>query len=288
MSVPVRARIVASLATVCRALAVGSARSEPQEGLGGEAPLVREFGALVTPQLRPPSDVALGYASALDGTAIDPAEPRFVVQVDRSPNVQALLLWWGKRGAWRLVGAAPVSTGLPGRFDHFATPLGVFEHTPRNPDFRAEGTKNSLGIRGYGKAGMRIYDFGWVLAEKGWGDHRQMEMRLQMHATDPDRLERRLGTAQSKGCIRIPASLNDFLDRFGVLDEAYELELTTGKRAWVLRKDRTPTPWSGRILVVMDSLAPSRPPWAFVRAAAPVRVDPGRTTAEATRQDGAC
>jgi len=50
--------------------------------------------------------------------------------------------------AWRLVGAAPVSTGLPGRFEHFTTPLGVFEHSLANPDFRAEGTKNQFGIRG--------------------------------------------------------------------------------------------------------------------------------------------
>lgn len=47
-------------------------------------------------------------------------------------------------------------------------------------------------------------------------------MRLQMHATDPDLLERRLGSAQSKGCIRIPASLNRLIDCYGVLDAEYK------------------------------------------------------------------
>src|SRR5664280_1193720 len=64
------------------------------------------------------------------------------------------------------------------------------------------------------------------------GDHAVIQARLQMHATDPDQLERRLGTAQSKGCIRIPASLNIFLDRFSVLDQDYEQGLDDGRRLW--------------------------------------------------------
>ena len=62
-----------------------------------------------------------------------------------------------------------------------------------------------------------------------------------MHATDPDRLEQLLGTAQSKGCIRIPASLNEFIDRHGALDEDYQEKTDEGRRFWVLRGDRTPT-----------------------------------------------
>ena len=103
-----------------------------------------------------------------------------------------------------------------------AITLGVFAHSLDNPDFRAEGTLNSNGIRGYGAKGMRVFDFGWQRVPKGWGDGAVSEMRLQMHATDPDLLERRLGSAQSKGCIRIPATLNRFLDRHGVLDADYE------------------------------------------------------------------
>ena len=230
-------------------------------------PLASEFEQAVVPQLLPPQDVVVSYATLLQG-ALDSAgvrieRPQFVALVDRSPKVQAVLLLWGSASTvWRLVGAAPVSTGLPGRYEHFATPLGVFEHSVNNPDYRAEGTKNRFGIRGYGRKGTRVYDFGWARAAKGWGNGAISVMRLQMHATDPDRLEQRLGTAQSKGCIRIPASLNEFIDRHGVLDEDYQEKIDEGRRLWVLRGDRTPTPWSGRYLVVVDSMSSERPEWS--------------------------
>ena len=235
-------------------------------------PLAFEFVQAVTLQLRPPHDVVASYATQLQG-ALDSAgvrieRPQFVALVDRSPKVQALLLLWGGAGTvWRLVGAAPVSTGLPGRYEHFATPLGVFDHSVNNPDYRAEGTKNEFGIRGYGRKGTRVYDFGWVSAPKGWGNGAMSVMRLQMHATDPDHLEQRLGTAQSKGCIRIPASLNKFIDHHGVLDEDYQKEIDDGRRLWVLRGDRVPTPWSGRYLVVVDSMSSERPGWSAQPAA---------------------
>ena len=110
--------------------------------------------------------------------------------------------------------------------------------------------------------GSRIYDFGWVDAPKGWGDGATSVMRLQMHATDPDHLEQRLGTAQSKGCIRIPAKLNDFIDRHALLDEDYEQEVAHGTHLWVLRADRTPTSSGGRYLVVIDSARDQRPDWS--------------------------
>ena len=230
------------------------------------APLAPEFEQSVAPQLRPPPDVVASYATqlqaALDSAGVRIEWPRFVVLVDRSPKVQASLLLWGSAGTvWRLIGAAPVSTGLPGRYMHFATPLGVFDHFVNNRDYRAEGTKNEFGIRGYGRKGARVYDFGWVPAPKGWGNGAVSVMRLQMHATDPDHLEQRLGTAQSKGCNRIPASLNEFIDRHGVLDEDYLRETDDGRPFWVLRADRTPTPWSGRYLVVVDSMSSERPGW---------------------------
>ena len=80
-------------------------------------------------------------------------------------------------------------------------------------------------------------------------------------------MEQRLGTAQSKGCIRIPASLNEFIDRHGVLDNDYQEEIDDGRRLWVLRGDRTPTPWSGRYLVVVDSKFSERPDWSHLPAA---------------------
>jgi hypothetical protein len=138
----------------------------------------------------------------------------------------------------------------------------VFAHSTDNPDFRSLGTKNKLGFRGYGAKGLRIYDFGWIQAPRGWGDGAMGVLRLQMHATDPDRLARRLGSAQSEGCIRIPEKLNTFLDLHGVLDEDYARAVKDGDRLWILRADRTPTPTPGRYMVVIESDHPARPAWS--------------------------
>ena len=109
---------------------------------------------------------------------------------------------------------------------------------------------------------MRVYDFGWVNTPKGWGDRREGAMRLQLHSTDPDLLERRLGTAQSKGCIRIPAGMNLFIDRYGILDAHYERAIAAGRSFWVLSLLREPTPWPGQYLVVVDTARQTRPPWS--------------------------
>lgn len=146
----------------------------------------------------------------LDANGLGELAREYVVLVDRAPNVQAVFLYFRTThsNAWQMIGASPVATGLPGQYDHFVTPLGVFEHTPENMDFRAEGTTNDNGIRGYGQRDMRIYDFGWTDAERGWGKGGVSQMRFQMHATDPEYLEPLLGIRHSKGCVRIPASLN--------------------------------------------------------------------------------
>lgn len=217
-------------------------------------------------------EAALAHAGLVELPA------QHVLVVDRSPQVQAVfLLLRTPQARWRWVGASPVSTGRVGTFDHFRTPLGVFAHSLDNLDFRAEGTFNSNGIRGYGVRGMRVFDFGWVPAERGWGVGGLSPMRLQMHATDPDLLEPRLGRAESKGCIRIPAALNAFLDRHGVLDADYEAGLAQGRALWMLRADRTPLPWPGRWLVVVDSLAAQRPAWSPL----PLHLPPARPAAAA-------
>lgn len=199
---------------------------------------------------------------ALAQAGIRPGASQYVAVVDRDANAQVLLLYW-RAGAddWQLVGASPVSTGRPGSFDHFDTPLGVFDHTVDNPDFRAEGTFNENGIRGYGVRGMRVFDFGWQRVPKGWGDGAVIEMRLQLHATDPDALEPRLGTRQSKGCIRVPATLVQLLDRFGILDADYERVLAQGRKPWVLPEEREPVAGAGRYLVVVDTDRAARPAW---------------------------
>jgi hypothetical protein len=110
-----------------------------------------------------------------------------------------------------------------------------------------------------------VYDFGWRTGEKGWGGGGEGTLRLQMHATDPDLLEEKLGTPQSKGCIRIPAALNTFIDHYGILDGDYEKAMTEGMTFWVLSKTREATPWSGRFLVVVDTGRTKRPAWSRAR-----------------------
>lgn len=202
---------------------------------------------------------------ALAAADLDGLSAQYVLMVDRSPLVQALFVFLIlPTGDWGWIGAAPVSTGKVGSFDHFRTPLGAFAHTLDNPDFRSEGTPNENHVRGYGERGMRVFDFGWVMAERGWGARRWSLIRLQMHATDPDLLESRLGRPDSKGCIRIPASLNVYLDRHGLLDADYEQALARGEPLWVMRADRKPQRWPGRYLVLIDSGATLRPTWASI------------------------
>lgn len=239
----------------------------PAQRLAHPAALARVFAADVQPRLEVPAEEQATYSRALrqqlERTGVHIERPQWLVLVDRSARVQVAMVWWvDATGAAGLVGATPASTGRPSGFEHFATPLGVFAHTLDNPDFRAEGTVNALGIRGYGERGMRVYDFGWVVAERGWAPGSQA-MRLQMHATDPMHLEPRLGTRASKGCIRVPARLNTLLDRWGVLDADYDAAgAATGRWHWVLRPDRIPTPWAGRWLVVVETDRAQRPIWS--------------------------
>jgi hypothetical protein len=235
--------------------------------LGSDAEMLLRYSVQVDKTLRLP-EIELQRYAKLANTALINADilldqPQYVVVVDRDPNVQALLLYWrSEHGEFRLIGASPVSTGRPGSFEHFETPLGVFDHSTDNLDFRAEGTRNSEGIRGYGVKGMRIYDLGWQRVPRGWGDGAVSEMRLQMHATDPDLLEQRLGSVQSKGCIRIPATLNKLIDHYGLLDAAYNQTLREGHTLWMLDAQREPVPDPGRYVIVVDSERQDRPEWA--------------------------
>ena len=219
--------------------------------------LARLFRAEVTRRLDPPAEEQSLYSKLVPNL---PGGAQYVAVVDRSPFVQALLLYWvAPDGAWQFIGASPVSTGRPGRFDYFETPLGLFTHSLDNLDFRAEGTFNENGIRGYGVQGMRVFDLGWVPQNKGWGNRAVIPMRLQMHATDPDALEPRLGEARSKGCIRIPASLNLFLDRHGILDADYQ---RAPQRPYMMRSDWRPVPTPGRYVAVVETDRLSRPDWS--------------------------
>ncbi len=257
-------------------LAVSSTRAE--DG----TVLATAFQLEVKPALDVPEPDQARYAalleSALASAAIPLFKSQYVVLVDSNPHVQAVFIYWldsqvsskvmtsadfkSSSDRFRFIRASPVSSGKPGRFDYFTTPLGVFAHTLDNKDFRVEGTLNSLGIRGLGDKGMRVFDFGWAEGVRGWGKGGTSQMRLLIHATDPDYLEKYLGVARSKGCIRIPETLNIFIDRYGILDADYELALANGEKLWMLRPDRMPTLWSGRYLVIIDSDSTERPAWS--------------------------
>lgn len=146
--------------------------------------LATEFAHEVSPRLALPADEQRGYAELLRRTlsseGLSALSPQYVVLVDRSASVQAAFIYLLGPGIdWAFIGASPVSTGRPGSVDHFLTPLGVFPHSLQNMDFRAEGTLNKNGIRGYGVKGMRVFDFGWIMGERGWGAGGKSIMRLQ-------------------------------------------------------------------------------------------------------------
>jgi hypothetical protein len=153
--------------------------------------------------------------------------PQLLVVVDRNPKVQELCIILARPDApWLVIGGSKVSTGQAGRRGYFITPIGAFLHTDDILDYRALGTFNENHIRGLGLKGMRVWDLGWQTAERGWRVERDTaEIRLLMHATDPDYLEQRLGRPASEGCVRIPATMNRFLDLHGVLDADYERAL---------------------------------------------------------------
>ena len=193
-------------------------------------------------------------ALANAGHALDRAQ--LLVVVDRSPRVQQLILLVARPDApWSVLGGTVVSTGQTGRRDHYITPTGVFLHTDAILGFRAQGTPNENGIRGFGAKGMRVWDFGWQTAAKGWrADREGGDIRFLMHATDPDRLEQRLGRPASQGCVRVSAAMNRFLDRHGVLDADYERAAHDDRRfRALLPPDRAPGPLGGHTLVVVDS-----------------------------------
>lgn len=169
---------------------------------------------------------------------VDRAEGKQLIAVGiLSPEEGVSFIGWDK-----------VSTGNPTKSNHFHTPIGVFKHSTSIVGWRAKGTPNSLGIRGLGEKGMRIWDFGWQIVEE---DNR--EIRLAMHATDPVHSEPNLGTRQSQGCIRISAKMNLFIDIYGIIDADYLEDLENPRYSWYLNPDIKPVSYPGYYLIVADS-----------------------------------
>ncbi|MEK7653477.1 MAG: L,D-transpeptidase [Patescibacteria group bacterium] len=186
------------------------------------------------------------------------SESQYFVYADRNPEKQLILVGFWDSGSRdiSIIGWDKISTGDPkhGK-DYHLTPTGIFENTTDNVGYRARGTKNSKGWRGLGAKGSRVWDFGWQKTFKPRkGKLEERTIRLLLHATDPDQGELRLGKPDSKGCVRITAKLNKFLDHFGIIDAEYE-KAEKEKPSWLLRKDRQPVERAGRYLIVGDSAA---------------------------------
>lgn len=194
--------------------------------------------------------------AAFTASPYKPDTPQLVLAVDRNPAVQQLrVIFANPAGPWQVIGGGKVSTGRAGRYGFFITPTGVFPHTTAILDYRAEGTYNENHIRGLGTKGRRVWDFGWRMAMEGWRtDGETNEIRLLVHATDPDVLEPRLGRPDSKGCVRVSTAMNMFLDRHAVLDADYLRHKEQDPAiAAVLPVDTDPFPYAGTYLVVFDS-----------------------------------
>ncbi|MFZ2983641.1 MAG: murein L,D-transpeptidase [Minisyncoccia bacterium] len=183
-------------------------------------------------------------------------ESQFFLLVDRNHGVQKAFLAFydAEDGKVLILGADNASTGNPKRRGYFETPVGVFENKPSNMSYRALGTKNKLGWRGFGVRGSRVWDLGWQRTVKNRGE--PMDIRMLVHATDPDQGEKRLGTVQSKGCIRVSWRFNKFLDQYGILDRMYE---ESAKAQYVLPLTRDPIPLAGKFVVVIDSGVSEQP-----------------------------
>lgn len=187
-----------------------------------------------------------------------PAASQYFVFSDRNPEKQLVMVGYYSPAADQIeiIGFDKCSTGNPAHGgDYHFTPTGIFANTLECFSFRAAGTKNSNGWRGYGRKNCRVWDFGYQSTTKPIrGKEQWREIRLLMHATDPDGGEPKLGSPQSKGCVRITAKLNRFLDFYGIIDAEYEADTQRKSVQWVLLKDRQPVSEAGKYLLVGDSI----------------------------------
>ena len=93
--------------------------------------------------------------------------PEFVVVVNRHPKGQSMSVVLADSQSVEVIGTSKVSTGMTQRKHYYLTPVGIFENKRENGTYRAEGTKNENGVRGLGKKGMRVFDFGWQASHAG-------------------------------------------------------------------------------------------------------------------------
>lgn len=264
------------LLTMLAVLLVSACASRPPppplDAAGREALRLRTAMLAEVPGAAAPAAALAARWVALARDAVAQAGRRpegaeLAVLADRAPSVQRVaLLLMRADGPWEVVASAPASTGISGVRGHFITPLGVYAQDGGIRGYRALGTYNREGIRGLGERGMRVWDFGWYQAPRGWTDDgSEARIRFAMHATDPDLFEPLLGEPSSEGCVRVGGTMNRFLDVNGVLDaDVARLAETDRRFASLLLAEREVTPLAGRLLIVVDSseqpLASTSPP----------------------------
>jgi hypothetical protein len=225
----------------------------------GEAQALRKaFDREVPEHLTWSAGLPVAERLAKANPELPPDGPQAVLAVDRAANKQTVWVLVSRPGGrWLVVGGTQVSTGKPGRKEHFKTPVGTFLNDGSILGYRAEGTFNENHVRGLGLKGMRVWDFGWQTTEDWRTPGATMAVRLEMHSTDPANLAHRIGRPDSEGCIRIPASLNSFLDKRGVIDRALTAAAPTDPAtAQLISKQEQPTPLAGSAVVVYDSSEP--------------------------------
>ncbi len=184
---------------------------------------------------------------------------QYFVFADRNEKRQNVMVGFYRAvdSSVSILGWARISTGDPTRSRHWLTPIGIFENKTTNPSFRAQGTKNAKGWRGYGIKNSRIWDFGWQRSNRETKNGKTIgasNIRLMMHATDPVHGEKRFGRRDSKGCVRIPAKMNRFLDVYGLIDKDYfdHPDSAASKRVLLKESERKTVRFPGRYLIVGD------------------------------------
>lgn len=177
---------------------------------------------------------------------------QYFIYADRNPHEQNIFICFYDDGQKDiiLIGGAKTSTGNGKRSgDFFETPTGFLDNDPAILGYRAKGTKNKKGWMGLGVKNSRVWDFGWQKTVK----HGHVcEIRLLMHATDPGQGEPRLGSIDSKGCVRLSNKVARFIDHYGLIDRKYE-ESQDKRRHALLSPYRKPVKNAGSFVLVGDS-----------------------------------
>lgn len=256
MDAPESSRLCSRRHFVIAAAAGALPAAAPAVGVFTPYEIAQQYELQVQQRLAVPDDEVRLYCAMCEMQLFDARRdllaPQYLLVVDSSPEVQAALLFWRLlAGSYRLVGASPASTGSVDEPDDVLTPLGAFEQTSAG-DGRSGCATPAKPV--CGRAGHRVFDFGWQQTRRASGAGEPVGLRLQLRAADRV-LEPRLGSACSDGCILLPASLISFVDEYGLLDGSAEA-------GSAVRARRAALPYRGRHLLVVDTDRKVRPAWS--------------------------